>query len=357
MMEIKNQTVSLSEPPKKVKKITGTRFAAILGLNPWSSPFEVWCDMTGTYKIPFEDSKYTIAGKVIEPKVIAYLDEKYHYGKQSKRVLKDPDEYFGKTKEQMHFDHFPENKVFGGMWDARTKTIVYELKTTKRVEDWMHGSKLDAPIYYKLQGALYAYLLGLDRFRMVLSVVEEKDYEHPEDFEPTPENTSVIDYRISTEFPQFEQYIETCNEWLENYITTPISPEWTNGRNDTEIVKALTTAHTSPKGDDDSQTNRITVIMDEIEPLQAEIDATAELIADKEKRLKKLKEQLKPELQKQMKDSDKKIVLDGFDYLFELSKIPASGVDTDQLKADGLYDTYKKSGFTLKLTINRRKVS
>lgn len=354
MMEIKNQTVCLPETPKKVKKITGTRFAAILGLNPWSSPFEVWCDMTGTYKIPFEDNDYTKAGKIIEPKVIAYLDDKYHFAKKGKHILKGPDEYFGKTKEQMHFDHFPENKVFGGMWDARTKDIVYELKTTKRVEDWFHGNICDAPIYYKLQGALYAHLLGIDRFRMVLTMVEAKDYEHPENFEPTPENTRVLNYRVSTEFPQFEKYIQACEEWLEKYITTPVSPVWTNGRNDTAIVKALTTAHITPT-DTAEDKDPISVIMAEIEPLQAEIDTAAELIAEKEKRLKKLKDSLKPELQKQMKDSDKKIVLDGSDYLFELSKIPASGVDTDQLKADGLYDQYKKSGFTYKLNVSRRK--
>lgn len=97
--------------------------------------------------------------------------------------------------------------------------------------------------------------------------------------------------------------------------------------------------------------------MDEIEPLQAEVDATNELIANKEKRLKKLKEQLKPELQKQMKSSDKKIVVDGFKYSFEMSRSAATGVDTVQLKADGLYDIYKNSGFTLKLTINRRKTA
>lgn len=29
-------------PPKKTKKVTGTRFATILGLNPWSTSFEMW---------------------------------------------------------------------------------------------------------------------------------------------------------------------------------------------------------------------------------------------------------------------------------------------------------------------------
>ena len=30
-------------PPKRPKKLTGTRFATILGLNPWSTPFDIWC--------------------------------------------------------------------------------------------------------------------------------------------------------------------------------------------------------------------------------------------------------------------------------------------------------------------------
>ena len=28
-------------PPKRTKKITGTRFATILGLNPWSTPLQI----------------------------------------------------------------------------------------------------------------------------------------------------------------------------------------------------------------------------------------------------------------------------------------------------------------------------
>jgi hypothetical protein len=50
-------------PPKKPKKITATRFATILGLNPWSTAFEMWCEITKTYAKPFEDTIYTIAGR------------------------------------------------------------------------------------------------------------------------------------------------------------------------------------------------------------------------------------------------------------------------------------------------------
>ena len=64
-------------PPKNCKKLTGTRFATILGLNPWSTPFEVWCEVTRTYQKPFEDTIYTIAGKTIEPKQAEYMKQSY----------------------------------------------------------------------------------------------------------------------------------------------------------------------------------------------------------------------------------------------------------------------------------------
>ena len=61
-------------PPKRTKKITGTRFATILGLNPWSTAFEMWCAITKTYEKPFEDTIYTVAGKTIEPKQARYIN-------------------------------------------------------------------------------------------------------------------------------------------------------------------------------------------------------------------------------------------------------------------------------------------
>ena len=91
-MDLDARLITLSEEIKRPKKITGTRFATILGLNPWAPPFEAWCDMTRTYSDPFEDTQYTLAGKAIEPKVIAYLDKRYFFGRG---MLKTPEEWFG----------------------------------------------------------------------------------------------------------------------------------------------------------------------------------------------------------------------------------------------------------------------
>lgn len=162
-------------PPKKTKKITGTRFATILGLNPWSTPFEMWCAITKTYEKPFEDTIYTIAGKTIEPKLADYMKKSYGMEITSPTDIWGKD-YFNKTWG----DFFPENPHLGGMWDFLSKDedgktdAVLEMKTTKRAEDWEN----DVPEYYALQAALYAYLLGVDDVIMVASFLEEKDYEN-----------------------------------------------------------------------------------------------------------------------------------------------------------------------------------
>ena len=165
------------DPPKKTKKITGTRFATILGLNPWSTAFEMWCAITKTYEKPFEDTVYTLAGKAIEPKQAEYMRKSYGMD-----IIAPTDKYGNDYFSKTYGDFYPENKHLGGMWDylgidenGEVDTVL-EMKTTKRIEDWEN----DAPEYYALQAALYAYLLGVDNVIMVASFLEDKDYENPE---------------------------------------------------------------------------------------------------------------------------------------------------------------------------------
>jgi predicted phage-related endonuclease len=345
-----SKTILLPATPKRIKKITGTRFAPILGLSPWSTPFEVWCDMTGTFKIPFEDTIYTIAGKVIEPKVIAYLDKKFYFGRG---MLKNPEQWFGKTTKQMNFDHFPEEPIFGGMWDARTTNSVWELKTTKRAEDWFKSGSFTPPEYYKLQGALYAKLMGLDEFRMVVTFLEDSDYAAPENFEPNPHNTFVKKYSLAAEYPDFDAKLEACLQWYEKHIAGHISPEWDAGKkNDKEILKALTTAHV-PEPAAGEETDIVTELIRQMEPLKHRIDEASASIAADVKAFDKLKDQLKAELLGRMTDNDMKIEAKGSAYQIIVSKTAAGGVDTAKLKADGLYEKYAKNGFTTKIDIKR----
>lgn len=88
-------------PPKRPKKLTATRFATILGLNPWSTPFEVWCEITRTYQKPFEDTIYTVAGKTIEPKQAEYMKNTYFMSN-----LVTPTDIYGENYFQKTFGDF-----------------------------------------------------------------------------------------------------------------------------------------------------------------------------------------------------------------------------------------------------------
>ena len=105
--------LELTELPKRCKKITGTRLAAILGMNKWSTPFEAWCAITRTYEKPFEGTIYTEAGKAIEPKITDYLRKRYFMD------LKSPEDVYGEDFFKKTWgDFFSHIKIFGGMWDA-----------------------------------------------------------------------------------------------------------------------------------------------------------------------------------------------------------------------------------------------
>lgn len=319
-------------PPKKTKKITGTRFATILGLNPWSTPFEMWCAITKTYEKPFEDTIYTIAGKTIEPKQADYMESSYAMDLIRPKDLWGED-YFSKTWG----DFFPENKHLGGMWDYLAKDengkvdTVLEMKTSKRVEDW----EKDVPEYYALQAALYAYLKGVDNVVMVASFLDTKDYEHPEKYKPSAKNTITVEFKVSERYPNFKELVDKVEKWWSDYVDIGISPEY-DEKKDAEILEALRTNSLSPKTD-------IEALVKEAEGLKAEIDKVESTISDKEKRLKQINDMIKEHAMSQFRDGDKKVEVKGAVYCWTVSKTtpkPKTVYDEDAMKQDGVYDKY-----------------
>lgn len=327
-------------PPKRTKKVTGTRFATILGLNPWSTPFEMWCAITKTYEKPFEDTIYTIAGKTIEPKQAEYMKKSYgmdlitptdRYG----------EDYFNKTWG----DFFPENPHFGGMWDylgvnenGEVDTVL-EMKTTKRIEDWQN----DAPEYYALQAALYAYLLGVDNVIMVASFLDEKDYADPTKYVPNIKNTITVEFKVSERYPDFERMVSEVKSWWGEYVAGGISPVY-DEKKDAEILAALRTHNLTPDTDIDA-------LIKEAESLKTEVDKAATAIADKEKRLKEINDIIKEHAMKQFRDGDKKVEIKGSAYTWTVSRSETSTIDKKALEADGLLEKYQKKSEQYRMTV------
>ena len=337
----------------KPKKITGTHFATVLGINPFSSPFEVWCRCTRTYEIPFEGNKYTNAGQIIEPKVFDFLRKSMGFGN---RVV-TPEDVYGKDHFKKTWgDFYPGVPIFGGMWDAliyddngkpecvvEIKTVRVDGRSGSLEERWKGG---EAPHYQALQAALYAYLLGVDKVLMVAVALEDKkgDYEHPEQVIPSYANENVYtdEFKVSERYPNFDLYIEQATAWWNTYVLKGISPEF-DEKKDAEILKALRTNTLNPESD-------ISALVAEAEQLTSEIEQVTATVADKEKRLKAITEQIKTYALEQFRDGDTMVSIPGQRIEFVLSKSETTELDKDALKADGLWEKYNKPKTNYRLT-------
>lgn len=318
-------------PPKNPKKITATRFAAIFGLNTWSTPFEAWCAITRTYEEPFTDTIYTKAGKIIEPKQAEYMRQQYFW----KTLISPTDvwgaDYFKKTWG----DFFPEREVVGGMWDylfvdkEKKPTTVLEMKTTKRAEDWAD----DIPEYYALQAALYAYLLGVDDVIMVCSFLDEKDYDHPENYVCAPTNTITRSFKLSERYPNFEKkYIKPALKWWKDHVETGISPAY-DEKADADILKVLRTNNLTPQTD-------LADLVNEAEELKAKLEAHAAEVAEEEKRYKIVTDLIKQAAVKQFREGDKNVSVPGTRFNWVVNRQTTEMVDKARLKADGVFEKY-----------------
>jgi len=322
------------DPPKKPKKITGTRFGAIIGKNPWKTPFEIWCECTKTYEEPFEDTIYTIAGKTIEPKQAQYMHDAYCMD------ITTPTDVYGKDYFKVtRGDFFPENKAFGGMWDYldRETETVLEMKTTKRAEDW-NG---EVPEYYALQVALYGYLLGYDNCCLVCSFLDDADYTNPENFTPSAENTIVYPFRISERYPDFAELVDEVEVLYNESVLSGISFNW-DDKKDAHILKALRSTTVDADAD-------LSVIISQAEGLKAEIEEVYKSVAEKEKLYKKLSSRIKEMLTESLTDDMDRVMINGSSVSWELSRTTKTEVDADKLKADGIYGSYTKEKTTLTL--------
>lgn len=341
---LQNNTVKV-DPPKRPKKLTATRFASILGFNRWSSPFKAWCEMTRTYEEPFVDSVYTIAGKVIEPMICDYLRDTYFMD------IKSPTDVYGKDYFKKTWgDFFHDVEGLGGMWDFIGDDFVVEVKTTKRAEDWLGADgKPEPPIYYKLQAALYAYLLGFDNVVMTCSFLQDQDYQDPYSFVPSVDNTVVIEFKVSEAFPTFEEsYVNPAMDFWNSHVLTGISPEFDEKR-DTDILKELRKNVIETPDD-------LSSLMAEADLLKSQIDTAEAKLDEKKKRLKDLDNAVKKELISRFRNGDKHVEVRGTNYTWDVRRDKNITFDKKTFETDhpDLYEEYTKE--TDKYVLTKKEV-
>lgn len=332
-------------PPKRPKKITGTRFAGIFGLNKWNTPFKTWCAITKTYEEPFEDTVYTLAGKIIEPKQADFM-KNHHF---MPNLVTPTDvygtDYFRKTRG----DFFPDSPIFGGMWDyllvdKQGKPVaVLEMKTTVRTEDWEN----DIPEYYALQAALYAHLLGVDRVIVVASFLSERDLADPEKFIPTDKNTLCLPFSMAERYPYFGNYINAAAAWWKEHVEGGVSPQY-DEKADAKILKELRINTVAPGTD-------LKQLIDEAEALKSKLDTIKAQSAKDEKRLELLTGEIKKIAVERFRDGDKSVSIPGSKYEWVTTRTTTLKIDKDRLQKAGLLESYSSYVTSYRLTPAARK--
>lgn len=219
------------EPPKQRLGISGHRLAGVLGLDNYTTPFQMWCECTKLVKKPFEETKYIIAGRAVEPKIIKYVAERFP------NVMSIED-YYGNIFEEYRYNNFKDiSKIFSGVIDAvsvkndgKTIAMICECKTSSHPEQWQDGN---VPVTYLLQGALYSYLMGLDRVLFACTFLDDMDYAHPENIEITDDNTILVVkklddmiFEVDGEYLNIEGVMDKAKQWWKDYVETGISPEF-----------------------------------------------------------------------------------------------------------------------------------
>ena len=342
--------IELEEQPKRFKYLTGTRLASCVGLNPYSTPFQIWCECTRLVTPPFEETIYIQAGRTIEKLQREYISKKFPN-------IMSPEEYFGNIFEQVRWNFFDSSdKPFAGCWDAVSTGIngkdinmVVEFKTANDARKWENNT---IPTYYELQGALYAKLLGLDRVLFVASFPSKLDYAKPENFVPSEDNTIMIVkklkdmvFEINGKIFSLDEVLDLAKDFWHKYIETGISPEF-DEKKDKEYLDIIRTSKPQNDNDLDNLCISAKLLEDEINDI---IDKNE--LDKKQKELKTLKDGIKEKMMDMLSDGETKVSY----RQYKLTGSISNKFDDKRFKKEHpkAYEQYLKQTITYKLLENK----
>lgn len=209
-------------------KVTGTSMAGILGLSPWSSPFQVACSLLGLGREDISGKPAVETGKALEPVVIDYLGKAY----PEQGLFLAAEQVF----EKREGDHDSwvsdfEDDVFAGhvdgivmrKRDGSAEEFILEIKTSANVEAWAESERDGVPEYYFWQVALYNEFLTRQNMAYVgLGIVDRSTYANPQSWVPSSRTVSLFEMGINRE--EVREAMDKVREWYATYIQNNVTP-------------------------------------------------------------------------------------------------------------------------------------
>ncbi len=218
------------------KKVTGTSMAGILNCSPWKTPFQIACELLGLAREDISFKKSVKRGQILEPKIIAYADQKW----SDIGAFLSAEEVF----EKREGDHDSwasdfEDDVFAGHVDGIVLKddgdYILEVKTTINTESWENG----VPEYYYWQVAIYNYFLTKkDRVYFVLGISNEETDKNPATWVATEDNCFIFEEPIDED--DVKNKMAEIRAWYDTYIKNGVTPDYdpTNAK-DIELYNHL----------------------------------------------------------------------------------------------------------------------
>ena len=206
--ELKGKVIKAIEP--KMKKVSGTMMAGILGKSPWSSPFTVSCDLLGLAREDIGDKPAVKTGVALEEPIIAYADKVY---KDIGSFVSAEKIYIKREGDHASWVSDFDDDTFAGhvdgiVFDADGNDYILEVKTSSNMESWAEG----VPEYYFWQIALYnEFICKKDKAYVLLGIVDEDTHRNPMSWVPNERTVGL--YEVLFDREEVRKGIEQVREW------------------------------------------------------------------------------------------------------------------------------------------------
>ncbi len=306
------------------RRISGTMVAGIIGLSPWSTPFQVACDLLGVATKDISDSPAVKAGQALESVVIDYMQNLYSDSIGS--FVPAEELYPKRTGKHADWPSDFEDEIFAGHVDGIVMAYdgnqyILEVKTSSNMESWEQG----VPSYYYWQVALYNHFMTKqDKAYVALGVMNPRALKDPTTWVPSKDNAALFEMPIDQK--GVEVVLEELRIWYNKYIANGITPDYDpNNPRDVELYKHLCNLTCEASGVQD-KVARLYKVRLQISGHESEI---AELYAERDELTAQIKDYMSCHEMDRIDSSNG-------DVYVSLQTSRRSKIDPELMKKDGL---------------------